>query len=183
MAWADVRYREQRVTDPAIDAWLAALGRVYEHGGGLLRVFEPHDAAVFDYAVRFSHRDPVDPLLAFLSSREVVAACPELRIETPLKGPPVFHEVSLFAMEGELTSLLLVGGAYTAFDGTTDEARTLSRRFMEVLCGPELHVGRLAWMSKTPWTPWFFDLAWDRTFLIRDHRSRRMMMLCVTDTD
>jgi hypothetical protein len=183
MAWADVRYREQRVTHPAIDAWLSALGRVYEHGGGLLRVFEPRDTGVFDHAVQHAHHDPTDPLLAFLSSPEVVAACPELRIETPLKGAPVFQEVSLYAMEGELTYLLLVGGAYTAFQGTVDEARVLSRRFMEALCGPELHLGRLAWASKTPWTPWFFDLAWDHTFLICDHGSRRVILLCVTDTD
>ncbi len=183
MAWADVSYREQRITHPAIDAWLTALARVYEHGGGLLRIFEPRDVAVFDHALRLEHRETVEPLGVFLSTPEVSAACPELRIETPPKRPPVFHEVSPYAMEGALTSLLLVGGAYTAFPGTVDEARDLSRRFMETLCGPALHLGRQAWASTTPWTPWFYDLAWDHTFLIRDHHVRRMILLCVTDTD
>ena len=47
----------------------------------------------------------------------------------------------------------------------------------------ELH--RVGWAggSPTPWTPWFFDIAWDATFVMQEQQTKRFVLLCMTDTD
>ncbi|MFO0844664.1 MAG: hypothetical protein U0797_20085 [Gemmataceae bacterium] len=67
--------------------------------------------------------------------------------------------MSAFGVEGDLTHMLLVGGAHERFRGTVEQARSLSRRFMEALFGEDLH--RVGWAggSPTPWTRWFYDIA------------------------
>lgn len=92
-----------------------------------------------------------------------------------------FRSPTYFGVEGDLTHMLLVGGAYERFRGTVEDARALSRRFMEALFGEELH--RVGWAggSPTPWTLWFYDIAWDGTFVAQEHQ--RFILLCMTDTD
>jgi hypothetical protein len=37
--------------------------------------------------------------------------------------------------------------------------------------------------SDDAWTPWFWNVAWDRTWILVDDRHREVTVLCVTDTD
>jgi hypothetical protein len=54
---------------------------------------------------------------------------------------------------------------------------------MEAIFGEELH--RVGWAggSTTPWTPWFYDIAWDATFVLHDPQAKGFVLLCLTDTD
>ena len=49
----------------------------------------------------------------------------------------------------------------------------LEGRFSEVL----------VYANHAPWTDFFFDIAWDRTWLMVDKRERLVHVLCATDTD
>jgi len=37
--------------------------------------------------------------------------------------------------------------------------------------------------SEAPWTPWFFDIAWDHTWILADYERLEVSVLCKTDTD
>lgn len=183
MAWEDVVYAVERLDAPPVEDLLHALGRIYSHGSVVLRSFRAANQPAFDHALRHDNRS-IDQLFgAFLTRPSVVAALPELEIALPLERPPQFRWMSPFGVEGDLTHMLLAGGAYERFRGTVGAARALSRNFMEAVFGENLH--RVGWAgdSPTPWTPWFYDIAWDATFVLQDQRAKRFVLLCATDTD
>jgi hypothetical protein len=82
-------------------------------------------------------------------------------------------------MEGALTVTLLRGGAYKQFTGTEDEARRLSREFVTVIGHDHAQVFKI----EGAWTDWFYDVAWDSSFVIYDAQCMRWWILCMTDTD
>jgi hypothetical protein len=183
VAWEDVAYWVEKLDDPHFTEFLTAFAQVYVNGGVVLRSFRATNGTAFDHALRHDNRTMDQVFGAFLTRPSVASALPELQIHLPLERPPEFRWMSAFGVEGDLTHMLLVGGAYERFRGTVEQARTLSRRFMEALFGEELH--RVGWAggSPTPWTPWFFDIAWDATFVLQDQQMKRFVLLCMTDTD
>ena len=37
--------------------------------------------------------------------------------------------------------------------------------------------------SHAPWTDWFYDVAWDVTWMVLDSKECKMWFICATDTD
>jgi hypothetical protein len=183
VSWEDVTYDVEPLDNPHITEFLTAFGQVYVNGGVILRSFRATNEAAFDHALRHDRRTIDQVFGASLTCLSVVASLPELQIRLPLERPPEFRWMSALGVEGDLTHMLLVGGAYERFRGTVEQARTLSRRFMEAIFGEELH--RVGWAggSPTPWTPWFYDIAWDATFVMQEQQARRFVLICMTDTD
>lgn len=182
MSWDKVSYRAEVVEGVDVSVLLDSLRHVYANGGVILRSFRAENPAVFDQAMTNDFRGTGEILRMFLTQATVIAALPDLRIEPPLKNPPEFRWSSVFGMEGDLTHMLLNGGAYERYRGTVDEARLMTRRFIESVFGTDLH--RLwASFSSTPWTAWFCDIAWDATFVVWDCRQHRFVLLCCTDSD
>jgi hypothetical protein len=178
-----VAYTVEPLDDPHLAEFLTAFGQTYVNGGVVLRSFRATNKAAFDHALRSNFRGIDLAFRTFLTRPSVVASLPELQIQLPLEQPPEFRWMSAFGVEGDLTHMLLVGGAYERFRGPVEEARALSRRFMEALFGEEFHRVGLAGGSPTPWTPWFYDIAWDATFVMQDQQAKRFVLLCMTDTD
>lgn len=182
MSWDDVLFRVEEIESTEVSTLLAALRQVYANGNVVLRSLRAENPAAFDHALRIDFQGTEKSLRTILTHATVVAGLPELRIEIPLAKPPEFRWSSVFGMEGDLTHMLLDGGAYERFRGTVEEARWMTRRFMESVFGTDLH--RLwASTSSTPWTTWFYDIAWDTTFVVWDRQQRRFVLLCCTDTD
>jgi hypothetical protein len=178
MQWSDVHYAEHPLADPRLDAYLATLRNLYSNGRVLLRCFQPTDTVAFHNA-RAHDRGAFDHLLdAFLRAPTIQVYLSELRIPSPLKLP-AFHCYSSYEMEGALTLVLLRGGAYQKFAGTEDEARNLARQFVAVIGHDQAQVFKIL----GGWTPWFYDVAWDSSFVILDTRRSRWWILCMTDTD
>lgn len=71
------------------------------------------------------------------------------------------------------------GGAYQKFSGTEDEAGLLSRHFVAVIGHDHTQVFKVL----GAWTYWFYDVAWDTSFVILDAQRMRWWILCMTDTD
>jgi hypothetical protein len=57
----------------------------------------------------------------------------------------------------------------------------MSREFVDALAGERLQTA--VWRIDEPWTDWFYDVAWDSTFVVQQLQVRRWALLCVTDTD
>lgn len=98
------------------------------------------------------------------------------------KSRAVFHWISSLAMEGELATILLHGGAYKRFEGTIDEAREIGKGVVVAMLADRILNCCVA-VSGKAWNSWFFDVAWDSTFIICDHPTNAYWLMCITDTD
>lgn len=179
MAWEDINFVVEPIDSPHIAAFLDAFQKVYVNGGVILRTYRANPMVLALWKAAPSVEQTASN---FVLCPSVIASVPELQIQVPLKIPLNFRWLSAFGMEGQLTNLLITGGAYERFPGTINEARSLCRNFMEALHGEEL---QWTWVaeSSTPWAPWFCDIIWDATFVVYDQRKMRFSLLCMTDTD
>ena len=84
--------------------------------------------------------------------------------------------------QGEIALLIRSNGAYRNSDVKPDDARAMSRSFVDVLSDgtPE---SLLAYRTHEFWADWFCDVAWDVTLVVLDASRRRWWLVCVTDTD
>lgn len=158
---------------------LAHLRDVHTNGGALLASFDVENDNASDWGPW------LDQLVGrFLSSPELRSALPELFDDPPYLETPSLKPASYGALlvEGFLTGKLMVGGAYTRFRGTTQEARDVAAAAVE-----EVVQGRYFdfWVYYTwqPWTPWFLSVAWDLTGVAVDTKNKRLTLLVLTDTD
>jgi hypothetical protein len=176
--WSNVHYAEQPLVDSRLQAYLEALRPLYVNGRVLLRCFQPTDSGAFLSASRSDLRGLDYLLAAFLGAPTIQELLGELRIPAPLKLPR-YHFYSAYEMEGALTVALLRGGAYRQYSGTEDEARQLSREFVTAIGHNYPQVFKI----EGAWTGWFYDVAWDTSFLVYDPQHMRWWVLCMTDTD
>ena len=123
-------------------------------------------------------------------------AFPELEVPDSL-GRSEFSFVDPLTFDGELASVLVWGGAYIDFDGTIGEAKALAQMCCEVMFGAAYYDTRAGdWYKAMPtsqgtrvvhlpgaWSPWFYDIAWDYTWVVADGLRDRAWLLCVTHTD
>ncbi len=178
MLWSDVHYAEQPLSDPRLEAYLAALRPLYANGRVLLRCFQPTDTVAFHSASRHDLRGFDHLLSAFLCAPTVQIFLSELHIPSPLKLPDYYY-YSAYELEGALIMTLVQGGAYKRFAGAEDEARRLSRDFVTAIGHEHAQVFKIL----GAWTDWFCDVAWDSSFVILDAQRMRWWILCMTDTD
>lgn len=85
-------------------------------------------------------------------------------------------------MDGDLAAQLKWGGAYNSFDGTGADAKRLGLAFSTDIIGDRYDDFRVDHTHEA-WSPWFFNVAWDHTWIITDKRHERVTLFCVTDTD
>jgi hypothetical protein len=177
-------YAPVPASGPATSAYLAAVASTHANGGALLARFHvTSDDETFRW---FSSRNRYDEYGFWshaLGARVVREALPQLRIPDPLPDLE-FKEswAGTLTLDGELAATLVRGGAYMGFGGTSSEAKQLAAACATELFG-ERHEDYHSYRSHAAWTPWFFDVAWDATWLIIDDRDATITLLCVTDTD
>lgn len=181
MGWRDIQYDVVAVEDARLSAVVQAVQATHVNGRALLRVFRPTDAAAFDVAAQTDLQGVDHWLRCFLESPSVRAAVPELRMPDALPQLPKHTWYGGFEFEGAITHLLLSGGAYERPAFGEDVARRMSRDFVDALSGDRQHTS--VWRIDESWTDWFYDVAWDRTFVVQQLQARRWGLLCVTDTD
>jgi hypothetical protein len=163
----------------AIDAFLAEVSRQYVNGGCLLYRFETLDPALLNFA----QAGGVSRLLAaFLDRPAVKNALNDVKLASAKAIPPPFRPMSSFELEGALTEILLGGGAYIRGMESDDDARRMSRAFVDALLGDHRRSSTV-FALEGAWTRWFYDVAWDCSYLILDPLARAWWSLFMTDTD
>lgn len=171
----------QRVSpaNAAVSTYLDAVQATHVNGGALLYGFSISPNTVFDWFGSHNRLDEV--FLGFINLRVVRETAPELLKDA--SDPELQQKWGMpFILEGELTATLVSGGAYERFRGSPDEAKSLAASFCRVLLEDRYADVGIYWSCK-PWSPWFFDVAWDYTYVVLDKRKRLLWLLAVTDTD
>jgi hypothetical protein len=182
MGWRDVEYELAPTHDPRLSAVTRLVEASHVNGGAILHMFQPTSDAAFEAAAR-SDLQGIDHLLrCFLEASSVRKAVPDLKIPYPLAPIPQYTWYGTYEFEGAITHLLLVGGAYKSAGLSEEQARSTSRAFVDALVG-NARLQTSVYRINGAWTDWFFDVAWDATFVVYQPIARRWTLFCVTDTD
>jgi hypothetical protein len=180
--WRDVEYVLAPTDDPRLLAVTQSIKTSHTNGGAILRGFQPTNIPAFDSAAR-NDLQGIDHLLrCFLEASSVRQGVPDLKIPHPLPTLPNYTWYGTYEFEGALTHLLLAGGAYQSAGLHEEQARSMSRAFVDVLIG-NARLQASVYRINGAWTDWFYDIAWDATFLVYHPVARQWTLLCVTDTD
>jgi hypothetical protein len=180
MQWADVEFRRETPSFPAMERFTACLSR--SHSGILFARLIATNLEMFDRTSIYAHGNLDNLFITLLNGPSVKAAVPELNIGSPSAKDLGFRYTVPLGMEGELTHLLLTGGPYKQFRSSIDEARTISREFVTAMLDDRLLTAIVA-VTQKPWTEWFCAIAWDTTYIVYDPQSRSFWLLCITESD
>jgi hypothetical protein len=181
------RYELADAPGPSMEAFLEALRAAYSNGGVLCARF--HAVAVQDPGEWFHtgstwHRNQTFQDL--FNSDVARGAFPELQlpIPWPVADPPLFFGGAggTLTLDDEWARCLVNGEAYRRFPGRAAEAKALTASAVGELIG-DRHEDCEAHEAEHAWTPWFFDVAWDHSWIIVDRRQQLVTVLLATDTD
>jgi hypothetical protein len=180
--WRELLFTHEPLSHPTIDEVLHHLRATHANGGAEFAQFIVSEHATLHWFGSRNRLDEIDFFDRFLSSPAVASAIPALKIgASGVSGTGVEWGNSL-TLDGEIAQVLVNGGAYKKFGGPAHEAKDIGRRFCESLFGERFTEVQI-YKSYKPWSRWFYDVAWDATWLGFDKRHVKVWLLCVTDTD
>ncbi|TXK85126.1 hypothetical protein FU659_05110 [Paenibacillus sp. N3.4] len=117
-----------------------------------------------------------------LSSYDIVSALPQLKVIAPFHKETVFNRSSAFTLDGEIASKLCTGGAYRSFEGSSKEAKNITSILSNFIF-EDRYKESFVFTTNKAWSDWFFDIAWDFTWIVFDEHKSRLWLVCITDTD
>ncbi len=183
MSWKEVDYQLSDLNHPDVLRLVDVLETLYVNGDVILRSFEPIDPDLYDKA-RVSDLQGTDYVIkTFLRSPKVMATLGD-DIQMTEDDVENFQYVwqSVFEFEGSLNHMLALGGAYKSGFHIEDYIREVSRNFVNAIV-PDGFLNTTVYRCSSAWTNWFYDIAWDRTFIIKNPVEKKWILLCTTDTD
>jgi hypothetical protein len=83
---------------------------------------------------------------------------------------------------GSLAWVLAKGGAYKRHAQGSMDAKRLADDAADELIATD-YDGSLLFSSNAPWSDFFFDVAWDYTWVLIHPSQKRIHVLLATDTD
>ena len=165
---------------PQAQALFDALQGVYSNGAVILCCLKSSEISGLMNNSQLCLHELV--ISQFLKSQTVQQAVPELKIDNELILPAL-HPLNSYELEGSLVQILINGGAYNKWQSSEDEARSLARNFLDLVAAEKYRSRVSGIRFYSAWTDWFYDVAWDSTFVIFNAATQKWWLLCTTDTD
>lgn len=179
------RYQEISVDGPGLTEFLRALEPTRVNGGTHIHRFR-WMGSPDDWFRGGTNLQAYENFRTLLESGAARTAMPEVLEPSPFPtgSPPDFPGVAggALGLDGDLATLLVLGGAYERFRGPQREAKQLARRAVEDLI-QDRYEDFSVYCSDEPWSPWFYDVAWDQTWFLVDRRKAEVTVIATTDTD
>jgi hypothetical protein len=179
--WDAVRIQHRAEIRPPAEALLDALRKTHVNGGAAFALFSLESSPEFHWFMSRNRWDEIEFPEHFLLSRAVAGALPDL-CKDPITESFGFEWGSAFTLAGELAQTLSIGGAYVKHEGGAGDAFAVADNFRRSLFGDRFDEV-LVLKSHKAWSAWFYDIAWDHTWLVLDKRLSVVSVLAVTDTD
>lgn len=169
------------LSDPIFETFLARLRSSHCNGGVHLFCFEVGASKVFD-GYTAGNRWDCDGFVDTLLTHPVILNSLQI-IEAPQTFITGLTQKNGFLLDEYFANLLYRGGAYSPTpSGDGREEKRMALSVCNAIFG--LRYGEVFYaVSYEPWTPWFYDVAWDGTVLLFDKRLRRLWLFVITDTD
>ena len=175
-----IQYRVVEIDDPRIDSFVSSVNRTHVNGGMIIAHVKPCLMGDFRSAVgSLIGQWPIP--IGVLSNSVVEKLDTELGV-SPKFDLTAFAQLGGYALEGELTQILLSSGAYHDSEVPVEAARTMSRDLVDLMSSGD--VSRLiAYRTYDNWSGWFSDAVWDVTLVTVDYATGSSWLVFVTDTD
>ena len=179
--WKEADFSVSMRSFPFTLKYVQELQRRYANGRVVFASFQSAVHKVFDW---YASRNRPGELLFFQNFWHTPTPA---RILSELAVPPVnddpgFQLRSSFTFAGELALSLYSGGAYHRSHGSGAEEMRLAEQTAHELIQDRFSEVSM-FVSYAAWSGFFFDIAWDVTWILFDLRDRSIHILAATDTD
>jgi hypothetical protein len=183
-SWQTVRWEQVPILPSALDTYVAEVRSIYVNGDCLVARFRA--LSYSEVAAWFVSRwmsEEYELFRLLFESQAFRDAFPQLQVPVGHdRVPGGLARESMLMLDGYLAQILVHGGAYTTFRGSAARAKELATAAVDAVTGRrfedfEVHV------SQSPWTGWFYDIAWDHTIVMLNRRDAEVTVICATDTD
>jgi len=184
VAWETATVEDVTEEVGAIGAFLATLREQLNVETLSFGQFSVRPQGIFDWFRDGKVWSPVPPSRfapIFLAYPAVALRFADVLDEPDLSLLVRFADVSPLAVDGLLAAQLVDGGAYRS-RVVPARAKELGVNFCRALFEDRYEDVQVAY-ADFAWSAWFYDIAWDRTWVIVDRGAQRVTMLCTTDTD
>lgn len=178
-----IRFVRGPEVPPALAELAAILRTVLDNGGVIAETFAVEDAD--EVAAWFLSRGNFDTyglLEQLLRSEPVTSVASGSGTYDPRAASRTFEQTTPLTLDGDLAGALVWGGAYGRFEGSHADAKRLGLEVCRQLFGDRWEDVRVH-ESTAPWSPWFWDVAWDHSWVVTDLRTQQLTLVALTDTD
>jgi hypothetical protein len=180
--WAAIGFDRVTSAFPAVEAYLNEMRALYANGKVEHAAFVFSNHPIFDWFASRNQYHEMGFFEEFWKTSGPKAVFPYLLRDLNFYDQKYFSFASAFQLGGTLAWILSAGGAYNRFERGGIEAKRLGEAAAtEMLAGS--YDDALVFQCGAAWSDFFFEVAWDATFLVIDPKRRIVHALLATDTD
>jgi hypothetical protein len=179
--WQDSVFASAPVCSSGIEELLKEFRATHVNGGAEFGRFTFAIIRNLHWFVSRNRFDEIHFIEHLLCSNAFRETLPQIR--SPISIEPIKWEwCSPYLIAGDWARALMAGGAYKSFNRGGRAALTIAERARFALFEDRFEDVQI-YRASVPWSAWFFDVAWDMTWVGIDKRDFSAWVLCLTDTD
>lgn len=118
----------------------------------------------------------------FWQTKSVARAFPYVLNDVRFLAPDTFRLLHPVELSGSMARALVKGGAYTTVPMPARRAMKIADQAADSLLAGDFE-SPLVFVSGLPWSSFFYDVAWDYTWLILRPGDSRIEVILTTETD
>jgi hypothetical protein len=158
------------------------LATMYSNGTVLHKSFSIPDYSDFTAFINTGALHSTFFFERFWQTKSVASELPYALNDVRFLAPDTFRWIHPVELPGSMARALVQGGAYTSEPMAARSAMEIAGQAAESLLAGNFQ-GPLVFVSCLPWSSFFYDVAWDYTWLIIRPADCRIEVILATDTD
>ncbi|HDR6315949.1 TPA: hypothetical protein QCU53_002710 [Bacillus thuringiensis] len=181
MRWKEGTFEKIDTNDSSVEQLINTFQEQNVIGGAVISCFKVNDEQFFNEIPY--ERDRYEHFFGeIFNSLDIIKDLEELKIHTSEKYKFQFQYRSAVMLDGSIAFQIIRGGAYKCFPDRMVMAKQIASDVCQYMF-EERYEDIIVFESHAPWTDWFYDVAWDNTWMVLDSKERKMWLICATDTD
>ncbi|EEM90903.1 MULTISPECIES: hypothetical protein [Bacillus cereus group] len=181
MRWKEGTFEKIATSDSAIEKLIHTFKEQNVNGGAVISCFKVHNENFFK-EIPHSKDGHEHFFRRIFNSLDIMHNLEELKIHTSEKYKFQFQYRSAVMLDGGIAFQIIRGGAYKCFPDRMVMAKQLASDVCQCMF-QDRYEDIIVFESHAPWTDWFYDVAWDVTWMVLDSKECKMWLICATDTD
>ncbi|MFK4467145.1 hypothetical protein [Bacillus sp. RC252] len=181
MRWKEGTFENIETNDSSIEQIINTFKEQNLNGGAIISCFKVNDEQFFNEIPY--ERDRYEHFFRkIFNSLDIINNLEELKIHTSEKYKFQFEYNSAVMLDGSIAFQIIRGGAYKGFSERPVMAKQLANNVCQCMF-QDRYEDITVFENHSPWTEWFYDVAWDNTWMVLDSKEHKMWLICATDTD
>ncbi|OUA11510.1 hypothetical protein BK772_04220 [Bacillus thuringiensis serovar finitimus] len=181
MRWKEGTFEKIETSDSSVEQLIHTFKEQNVNGGAVISCFKVHNENFFK-EIPYERDKYENFFRKIFNSLDIIQDLEELKIHTSEKYKFQFQYRSAVMLDGSIASQIIRGGAYKDFPERMVIAKQLASHVCQCMF-QDRYEDIIVFESHAPWTDWFYDVAWDNTWMVLDSREHKIWFICATDTD